>query len=158
MKWICDWAIVDCLVDFGRRIGLTHRIVARSVGSPAIIIAESNLRGVLKSKDNQVYRWCCYLTLFSLPSELLWRYLEELWWRHHTELSSIPEVKSFGSWEVTTTSTNLQGTKFLTVNWKHLKLRNRKCHLVTNERWLHSYGMSIATEARKANVILPKNL
>jgi hypothetical protein len=78
MKWICDQAIVDCLVDFGRRIGITHRSVARSVDSPVFIIAEPNLRGVLKLKDNQVYGWCCYLTLLSLPGELLWRYLKEL--------------------------------------------------------------------------------
>lgn len=138
MKWICDQAIVDCLVDFGRRIGITHRIVARSDGSPVIIIAESNSRGVLKLKDNQVYRWCCYLTLYSLPRELLWRYLKELWWRHHTEKSSILESKRFESWEVTTSSTNLQGTKFLTINWKHLKRRNQKCYLVTDERYLLS--------------------
>ena len=138
MKWICDWAIVDCLVDLGRGIGLTHRIVARSIDSPVIIIAESNSGGVLKLKDNQTYRWCCCLTPFSLPGELWWRYLEELWWRHHTELSSIPEFKRFGSWEVTTTSTQSTSTKFLTVNWKHLKIRNRKCYLVTDERYLLS--------------------
>jgi len=61
MNWICDWAIVDCLVDLGRGIGLTHRIIARSGDSPVIIIANSNSRGVLKLKDNQSYRWCCWL-------------------------------------------------------------------------------------------------
>jgi|NOAtaT_5_FD_contig_81_1991053_length_367_multi_2_in_0_out_0_1 hypothetical protein len=70
MKWICDQAIVDCLVDLGRGTGLTHRIVARSSDSPVVIIAESNSRGVLKLKDNQMYEWCRYLTLFSLPGEM----------------------------------------------------------------------------------------
>jgi len=69
MNWICDQAIVDCLVDLGRGIGLTHRIVARSIDSPVVIIAKSNSKGVLKLKDNQVYGWCCYLTLCSLPGE-----------------------------------------------------------------------------------------
>ena len=48
--------------------------------------------------------------------------------------------------------------KFLTVNWKHLKLRNRKCRLVTGERYLLSRETFTATEARKADVISSKNL
>lgn len=104
-KWDGDWASVDCSVDLGRGIRITRRSYVRSGDLPVIIIASFNLRGVSKSKDNRSYRWCCWLAQGSLPGELLWRYLKGLWWRHHTELSSILEFKRLGSWEVTTTST-----------------------------------------------------
>ena len=103
-KWTGDWASVDCSVDFGRRIRITRRSFVRSSNSPVVTIASFNSRGVSKSKDNQSYRWCCWLAPSSLPGEMWWRYLKKLWWRHYTELSSIFEAKSFGSWEVTTTS------------------------------------------------------
>jgi hypothetical protein len=54
---------VDRLIESGRTIGITRRIITRSSGSPVTIIVWSNLRGVLKSKDNPQYRWCCSRTL-----------------------------------------------------------------------------------------------
>jgi len=50
---------VDHWFELGRAIGIIRRVYTRSGGSPVIIIVLSNLRGILKSKDKLINRWCC---------------------------------------------------------------------------------------------------
>jgi len=112
VKW--SGLSLESLVDFGRRIGIICRNFVRNLTSPSKMIAGSNLKGILKSKDNLMYRWCCYQTNINLPRLIFRSYLEKLWQRCHTELFSISGFKRLGSWWLTTTSIYLESnTKLL---------------------------------------------
>ena len=111
-KWNCDWASVDCSVDSGRRIRITRR---ESVGNGDLTghyNCGSQLERCLKVERQFVVQ-VVLLTNTNHSTKGVdkpkgksrWRYLKELWWRHHTELSSILGFKRLESWEVTTTST-----------------------------------------------------
>ncbi len=56
----------------------------------------------------------------------------------------------------------LRGDHYFDINLQALKFKfknlNRKCYLVTDERYLLSQELFLATEARKADVISSKNL
>lgn len=120
-----DWTgNVDCLFEFGRTIRITRRKSVRSGDPPVIIIAVFNPKGFLTSKDKLINRWCCCRTTSESTKLCFCWNLKRLWWRHHTDSSSIPEVKSFGNWEETTSSTLSTSTQIW--NWlQKLKIKSK---------------------------------
>lgn len=51
--------IADTLGEFGRTIRIIRRDSVKNGSLPITVIACSNSKGILKSKDNLTYRWCC---------------------------------------------------------------------------------------------------
>jgi len=153
-SWLGD---VDRLIESGRTIGITRRIITRSSGSPVIIIVWSNLRGVLKSKDNPSYRWCCCWTL-NLYQE---RRLKTVRWVSRGEdilkgcdrgITPGCQVfwisKGFEAWRRPHPGINPQSTKITIIKVK-FKNNNRKCRLVKSGSCPHSLGLSLAIQIRK---------
>jgi len=58
-----SWRMYNKRLDVETRLGDS----VRRYGTPVVFIAGFNSKGVLKSKDNPLYRWCCYWTLYTLP-------------------------------------------------------------------------------------------
>lgn len=115
---------LESLIEFGRTIGIICRDIVRNFILPGKIIACSNLRVGLKSKDNSENRWCCYWTDFTLPRVNVRSWLKKLWQRCHTKLFSISEFKRFGSWWLTTTLIYLDST-YILLFWSKIRKLNK---------------------------------
>lgn len=158
MNWVCDWASVDCSVEFGRAIGITHRNIAKNDGSPANIIAFSSTKVVLKPKGKLFVQVVLlisthYITRYSVM-KMSWNAVMEASHRVVQYFWTQKVWKLKGNHNLEFIYTTL---KFTIINVK-LKNVNRKCCLVTDERWLLSYELFIATKARKVDVISSKDL